>query len=476
MLFTSGFAPALPLIGLSDAERNLIQRTRLSATATGEREAMELSEAYYLGTQIVQNLRIAVPIEVERVIKTAVGWAALAVDPYVERHAIDCFRLPSGTDADPLLTEIADVNGIEAELPVAFTDALSLGSAYWMVGSREGGGLPVVTVESPLTTSVLWDASGRVARAVFSEYEDEAGVRKATFAVPDQTIHLGLNDAGAWEVIWRDMHGFGYVPLIRQPNRARSNNRAGRSSITYALRTTIDSTCRSLLGLEVARELYSAPRMVLLGAAESSFVGADGKKKTAWETYITRVLGLERDEDGELPDLKQLTVYDPSTFTKLLDSAAARAASEVLAPPQDIGLYTDGNPISADSINATEARRNRRARSQQREAGVALGSVMRMAVRFASGGELPDAYGSVITDWADVEEPAIATVSDAITKQIAAGSIPATSDVTLKKLGWNAVQRQRLADDRKREEGQQIAQKIADAVTSLQGPSGTPTA
>lgn len=470
MLFSRTMIPALPLLGLSEDERQLIQT--LQSKALTDRADMELSEAYYLGNQIVQNLRIAVPPEVEQVISTVVGWASLAVDPYVERHAVDCFRLPDGTDADDYLTEIANANGLDAELPVAFTDVLSMGRTYWMVGSpAEKGGVPRITAESPLNTSVLWDLSGRHARAVVSEYRDETNSLRGVLMVPNQTVQLAMNDKNEWVVVDRDQHDFGFVPIVRQANRVRTSNREGRSAITLALRSAIDSTCRTLLGLEVAREIYSAPRMILAGASEKDFQNTDGTPKKAWDTYISRVLGLERDEDGNVPELKQLTVYDPSTFTKLVDNAAARAASEVLAPPQDIGLYTDGNPVSADALNTSEARRNRRARSQQREAGVPLAEFMKLAVRFDNGGVLPDKYKSIAVDWFDVEEPAIGTVSDAITKQIAAGSIPATSDVTLKKLGWNSVQRKRLEADRKSERGANVLKMIANNAQQPEGPA-----
>lgn len=459
-MFSSRVIPNMPLLGLSEDEQQLIKT--LQSKALLDRSDMELSEAYYLGCQVVQNLRIAVPPEVEQAIRTIVGWGALAVDPYVERHAIDCFRLPDGTDADDYLTSIANANGLDAELPVAFTDVLSMGRTYWMVGSSPDGGAPRITAESPLNTSVLWDLSGRVARAAISEYRDEQNTLRGVLMVPHQTILLAQNDKGEWEISGRDMHDFGFVPIIRQANRVRTSNRAGRSAITEALRSAIDSTCRTLLGLEVAREIYSAPRMILAGASEKDFVGSDGKPRKAWDTYISRVLGLERDEDGNVPELKQLTVYDPSTFTKLVDNAAARAASEVLAPPQDIGLYTDGNPISAEALNTSESRRNRRARSQQREAGVPLGEVMKLAVRFDNKGVLPDKYRSIAVDWFDVEEPNIVGISDAITKQITAEAIPATSDVTLKKLGWSAVERKRLEQDRKSERGANVLKMIAN--------------
>ncbi|MBQ1164418.1 hypothetical protein KBZ21_41245, partial [Streptomyces sp. A73] len=40
---------------------------------------------------------------------------------------------------------------------------------------------------------------------------------------------------------------------------------------------------------------YGAPQRYILGASESAFQDAEGNTKSAWETYIGRVLALERD-------------------------------------------------------------------------------------------------------------------------------------------------------------------------------------
>lgn len=465
--FQSFSVPALPRLTLTDAEKAMI--ARLQGQSLQSRGDLELSEAYYLGEQVIENLRIAVPKELE-FLRTIVGWGALAVDPYVERHAVDCFRLADGTDADPYLSSLWAQNGLDAELPLAVTDALSMGRAWWVVGSAlESGGAPQITVESPLNLAAIWNLRGTDPDAVFHEYWSD-GRRHAALLVPNQTVNLATNDKNEWEIVSRDEHDFGFVPVVRMANGGRTHNRAGRSAINAALRSTIDGACRTLLGLEVAREIYSVPQRIILGAAESDFQKSDGTPKSAWETYITSTLGLERDEEGNLPDIKQLQVYDPATFTRLIENAASRAASIVLAPPQEIGLYTQGNPVSADAQNTSESRRNRRARSQQAMFGVPLAKVMQYAAMFDNRGVLPDQFRAISVDWVNVEEIDFSKAADGITKLVTAGSIPATSDVTLKRAGFNAVERARLAQDRKLEQGRQTGQMIANALLNRQQP------
>lgn len=462
-LFSKSSIPDLPLLGLTEDERQLIETLEQSALLC--QQDMLLSEAYYLGEQVVKNLRIAVPKELE-FLRTIVGWPAIAVDPLVERLNVDGFRLPDATDADEHLAELWSGNGMEAEQSIAFTDALSMGHAFWCVGSPvESDGVPLITIESPLNMSVLWNLRGTEPRAAMQEYWSEDR-RHAALIVPGKTVHLAVDDAGAWVVAERDEHGFDFVPVGRIANQPRTNNRDGRSEITPALRSITDAACRTLLGLEVARELYSVPQKVILGATESAFVSADGAPKTAFDTYITKVLGLERDEEGNLPEIKQMQPYDPSVFTKLIEMYASQAAGELAATPQDLGLYTQGNPTSAEAREAGEHSRNLRAGLRQNTFSVPLVKMMQTAVRFENNGVLPEKYRRLATDWSDVAQPSMSMASDAISKQVTAGSVPPTSDVTLKKLGYSRVDRARLEQDRLAAEGLNALQQIADSVTA----------
>lgn len=464
--------PSLPLTMLSDDEKQLL--ISLSMQTLRDRYEMLRAEAYYLAEQRIRNLRIAVPAEIEDVLHTVVGWASLAVDPYVERMSIDGFRLPGATDIDQDIADLWTENALDAKLPLATTDALSLGRALWLVGSpTESGGVPVATVESPLSMQVKWSTDGVTPVAGFQTYWQDGRLFGA-IVKPGETVTLATNDQGQWVVVDRDQHGYDFVPIVRMPHRPRTSARSGRSAITPAIRSIIDSGCRDLMGLEVAREIFSVPGITLLGAAEADFQNADGTAKSAWETYITRVRALERDDDGNVPQIHQATVYSPEAFTKLLDMRASQMASLVAAPPQDLGLYTSGNPVSADAVGAMETRRNRRIRQTQREFSIALLDVTRMLVRFANKGRIPDELRRMELDWADIDETSMGVASDAITKQIAAGSVPATSDVVLKRLGYSAVERARLAQDRQAAQDADAAQQIIAAVQGAQTPVTTP--
>lgn len=466
---SSAVVPTLPLLGVTDDEAQLLGLLR--SKVDRDRSAMLIEQAYYLGEYVVQNLRIAVPKELE-FLQTVLGWPSLAVDPYVERLFADGFMVGNGTDADERIGELLDANSFASEQSLAFTDALSMRRAYWMVGSNpEPDGPPVITVESPLNMGVLWDLRGTSPRAAMQEYWDADNRRRGALLVPGKTVHLAEDDNGKWVVVDRDEHGFDFVPIVRMPHKATTNNRDGRSAITAPIRKITDVACRTLLGLEVSREFYSVPQMIILGATEAAFQKNDGTPKSAWDVYASTVLGLERDEEGNLPEIHQKQVMDPSTFTKIMDWCAANMGSAVAAPPQDLGLYTQGNPTSAESGTVAESRRDRRAQMQQRQFGPELVKVAQMALRFENNGVLPDEFKRMAVDWAPitVESP----TSDGITKQIASGAVPATSDVPLKKLGYNSAERRRMSQDRSVDDSRQMKQALAAAFLPKQpGASG----
>jgi hypothetical protein len=65
---------------------------------------------------------------------------------------------------------------------------------------------------------------------------------------------------------------------------------------------------------------------------------------------MTKVIALERDEEGELPQIGQLTAFDPAVFTKMIDEHAQLMASYTGFPPSYFGQTTTANPSSADAI------------------------------------------------------------------------------------------------------------------------------
>jgi hypothetical protein len=469
--FSPASIPTLPSLTLSEDEQRLIGY--LQTKCTGDRPNMVLTKSYYRAAQRIDNLKIAITDELAQQLRTLVGWARIPVDPYVERLHIEGFRLPGETDVNETLAEIWAASGMDAEFPLATKDALSMGRGYFLVGSAaEAGDPPRITVESPLSMAVDWDVTGRRPKAALQTYTEDERTRAALY-LPDRTIFIGQNERQEWELVDIDVHHFGYVPIHRMANDEDSDNRNGYSEITPSLMSIIDSACRRLMGLEVASELYSVPRELILGASTDDFQNPDGKARKAWDAYISKVRLLERDEEGNLPEFKQTMAYDPATFTKVIEMYAAQAAGESRALPQELGLYTDGNPISIESLNAMDTMRNRRAILKQRTFGVPVVEVAQTCMRFLNNGVLPREFRRIAADWAPPEMASLAQLADPLSKLIAAGTLPATSDVTLKRASFSAVERAQIEQDRGPQRADQIVATLQANAKAAQPPAPT---
>lgn len=463
--------PDLPLLTLSDDELALINVLR--ADMLRDRYALQLRDAYFNGEQLVRDLGISIPPQL-RSLHTVIGWPRVGVESLEERLDLEAFRWADGSSSNDL-AEIAEANDLFDESSLAHLDALLYGRAYLAVGSGEcgpGGDCPpLFSVESPLDMTLLWDPRLRMGTAALRECSAETYLdagpdeRMLVLYLPDQTVTAVPTSTGGWEVVDRDMHGLGVVPVIRMANRQRTADRVGRSEITPEVMSITDAACRRLMGMEVAAEFFGAPARYILGAAEEAFQDADGNAKSAWETYIGRVLALEADEEGNVPQVGQFGAHDPTPMTRIIDLYARIMSAQFGLPPHMLG-YTTDNPASADAIRSTEAKLVKRSERRIRRFGAAWQQAMRLAL-WVRDGEPPDSSRRIETVWRNPATPTVAAQADATVKLVQAGVLPADSDVTLEMAGFNEGQRQRIRADRQRAAGREASGSLMDRLAEL---------
>jgi hypothetical protein len=132
-------------------------------------------------------------------------------------------------------------------------------------------------------------------------------------------------------------------------------------------------------------------------------------------------------------------------------------------PPYRLGKTT-ANPASADAIRSAENGLIKKAERRQTAFSGGWENAMRLALRIQGNGTLPAEAKLIETLWANPATPTPAATTDAITKQIAAGAIPARSDVTRERLGYSVIERQRLAIDDETSAGEEF---LAEAGRSV---------
>ncbi|MGW3298502.1 phage portal protein [Streptomyces rubiginosohelvolus] len=453
--------PELPLLHLSDDEMALVNVLR--ADMMRDRWELKLRDAYFNGEQLVRDLGISIPPQLKG-LHTVIGWPRVGVESLEERLDLEAFRWADGRDSSEL-SEIAEANDLFDESSLAHLDALVYGREYLAVGSGTDDSPPLITAESPLDMTLMWDARSRMGTAALRECAADTFIesgpeeRILVLYLPDQTVMCLPSESGGWEVVDRDVHRLGVVPVVRLANRQRTADRVGKSEITPEVMSITDAACRRLMGMEVASEFFGAPARYILGASESAFQDAEGNAKSAWETYIGRVLALERDEDGNVPEVGTFPAHDPSGQTKIIDLYARIMASQMSVAPHVLG-YSSDNPASADAIRFADNRQVKKAERRIRRFGAGWQQAMRLGL-WVRDGEPPDKARRIETVWRNPATPTVAAQVDATVKLVQAGILPADSDVTLQMAGFTEDERQRVRADRLRARGTAVLDRLA---------------
>lgn len=437
----------LPSTGLSDLreEEEAIAKA-LFKKLRGFQKANERQDAYYEAEQRTRDLGIAIPPHLKD-LEVAIGWPAMAVDVLGERLVHDGWNVPGGTDLG--IDEIVTRNKLNRELRSGRIKAMRYGIAFGVAGAGDDGEPdPLLTVEPPTRMTVTWDRRKKiVTEALLISTDDEDKLDGATLWYDGTIVELVFEDR-KWSIKERtDKHSVGRPPIVRLVNRYARGDGEGASEITRPLRYATDNAVRTIVSMEVSRDFYAAPKFWLLGADENSFVGSDGKPKTAWETYIGVLNAISRDEDGELPKLESFTGASPGPFLEQLRGLSQIVSAETALPISYLGLVHDANPASADAALVGESRLNLRAEERQDDFGEDEGEFMRLAIWIRDG---KDPGVTPMPIWRPAATPTLAAAADAAQKLVKAEILPPDSEVTQKRVGLTEQDRRILADERRR--------------------------
>jgi len=462
----------LPSLDLSDDEQMAFQW--LMGRLFSVRPYLELRNLYYDGLQKMTDLGISIPPSLAG-LRTVIGWPGVGIDAIDERCQVEGFRYPGKTEVDDDLQGIWQANNLDGEGQLAQIDSLIYGRSYLVIGPNDddSSGPPLITAESPINMIATWDARTRKATSGLQVYldtnfvSDTYGQEVAALYLQGRTIFMSRdNTAGGtftgkndWQITDRDDHGMD-PPIVRMANRQRLANRGGLSEITPAWMNITDAACRTMLGMEVGREFFAAPRRYALGVSEEAFQKADGTKIGAWESYMQKMFAIPFDEDGNIPQVGEFKSGDPSVYTKLIDAYTKIMSGLTCLPSKYLGLESQGNPASADAIRSDLERLVRRCVRKQIGWGEAYEDGVRMAL-LVRGGKLPANADRLETSWLDPSPQTIAQTTDAVVKQIESGAVPATSNVVLKRLGYTAAERAQMVEDRKKDDAQQKLEELA---------------
>ena len=459
--------------GLSDEEDDVLSHLR-GVLTTGRTDLLRLND-YYEGTQILEVLGMAVPPDLARFV-TFVNWPRITVDAVEERLDVEGFRLPDNDQADQDLWRIWQSNDLDEESQLAHVDALVFGKAFASVGTNEEDSkTPLITIESPLELVVDCDPRTRKTLSALRLYKktndltggNDAQVEYATIYMPDSTVWLqGRSGTGSsFEVVDRDDHNLGVVPVVQLTNRSRTAMRYGVSEICDVI-TLTDAVARALTNAQVATEVAAIPQRWAAGMSKGDFVDSNGNTLPVWKAYFGSVWSTNN------PDAKfgQFSAAELSNFVGIVDMYAHLVAGITGIPVRYFGQNT-ANPPSAEGIRADEARLVKSAERKQRAFGGSWEEVMRIVRRFTDGMADTD-LDQLETIWRDPATPTLAQQADATMKLVQAGILPI--EAAWEDLGYSQTRIARLREIRESEQADPTLERVARDLASMGSPQPVP--
>lgn len=387
--------------------------TRQSAVAEDQK--------YLDGTQPLAFLS-STARDATKITRMASNLPAVQVNAIAERLRVT--GLVVGDDEKALQADMAR-NDLDQMLPLAFREALGLGSAYAIVWDRTGKAKPVVSVESAEQVFVRRDPVTREVTSAIKRV-DVGSETHAWLYLPDRVVPFKADGSGA-ALGWREgkavRNPLGVVPVVEFRNATRLLG-PGVSEVED-LKPLVDALNKLLADLMVGSEFYARPRRWATGVEMGS--DEEGNPVNPFPEG-DRMLISEAVEArfGSLP-AADLQSYEAAVRVILGQIMAVSAL-----PAHYLGALT-GQAPGADGLRAAEAALTARAEAKQSLFGRPVEQVGRLMEAIRTEKPVDDI--EVKVRWADAATRSIAQEADAVVKLHEAGLLPA--DYALARLGYD---------------------------------------
>ena len=435
--------PAATAKFLTKDEQKILQNLR--SQIMSHQRGNKTKNSYYEASQVVKHLDIAVPRNLTD-IGTAVGWAGTTVDALDER--VDWLGWVTDDGNVDGLDEVYWENDLQAESNYQQVDSLTTGVSFVSVGNEAfdilgnpltDAGRQIIAVESSSTASVIWDYRKRRSIAGLSQTCDDNG------NVVMETLYLEMANivfardpiSGAMDLVSRDQHNIGRCFMTRFPNRSRPAQPYGRSEISRAVRYYTDAAVRTMLGMEVNREFYTAPQRFVLNAKPEDFGVTEGM--SAEEKYrrgLAVAMGMINvvpprpdNTEGDPPAVVEFKPAPPTPFIEQVKAYSIQMSAETGLPAETFGFITD-NPTSGDAIVKGDFRLTRRATRRISTWGAGWREVGLLVLLARDGDADVDFIKRLRSKYRNPMIPTPAATADKLQKYVASQILVPDSNVT----------------------------------------------
>lgn len=479
---------AVDAVDLTAAETLLLGKLRQQLEMA--RIANAKKYTLYEGNHKARNLDIAVPPHLADV-EIHVGAPGIVVDVLAERIEWDDWTT-TGTDLLGLDAIYRD-NELEVEQARQTVDSLICGVSFVTVGTGNPAAWEpevLITAESPMNATVLWDNRSRRAVAGLVQKRDPVTtlVASETLYLPDSTVTLTRGTDVTSVTVSRDPHGLGVVPMVPFVNRERPSDTRGRSEITPPVRYYTEAIGRSLLGMEIHREIFTAPNRYGLGVDPKAF-GLDpdtprgARIVKQWDVAMSKMNFIPgpKNPGDQMPVVGQFPSSPPTPYIDQIKHYLQHLSAESSVPWNYWGFATE-NPPSADAVRVLESRLVKRALLRQRMWTRAWRQVAFLALLHKTPGIKFAQVADISPNWKDPATPTPGAAADSVSKLVGSKILPETSKVTMRRAGISEAEIAEVERDRRAGATSSLVDKLTrpavppapdNAVDQVDGGSGS---
>lgn len=399
---------------------------------------------YYDDKCKAKNIGISVPEKFNKWLNTAIGWPAKAVDKLADRSIYDGFVVPGDTGNEEL-DKIMEYNDFKLSYEMALSDELIHGVGFWTV-TRGDENMPIIRYYNAQSAAAIWDYDKRriMAGFVIVDYTyDVSGQIKPSYVVyhdSERATSIRRSENANWVVTSRDYHKMGRPLMESMAFRPTHVKPFGRSRISEAVMAISDEMRREILRCAITSELYSAPMRAILGANDENFE-VDKKK-----LYMERIWMFERNEDGEIPDIKEFKQASMQPHIDCMRNLASRMAAESDLPVNSLGIIHD-QPSSAEALRASMEELCKTAENLNHCNSRSLRNIAKLSLAVKhniSYNELSDDEKSLSVVFKDPFAPSLAQSTDAAIKIASVAPYFPELDEFWALVGFTDEQRQRI--------------------------------
>lgn len=395
------------IIGVDDGDMDTIRR--LLKVWRDKYPRNLIRTAYYDAKERFKDFRISIPDTIKTKVKPMIGWPAKAVRSLADLSVLEGLSIP-GDDTHGL-RDMFDDNRLDVEIPQCIVSCYTHSCSFMTVSADPDETDRIVfTPRSADWSSAIWDRMNRRIAAALTITDNDSEGRITGFDVwlPGK-VYRCHGSLLPWTA---EMHETHYqectvVPFIHDP---QMNRPFGRSRINRTVMSLTDIGFRTVVRMEASAEFYSVPKLWFLGADRDAF------SDDTWSSLISAINAIGKDEDGELPQINQITQASMQPHSDMLKTVAMLAASEMSVPVDEMGITLD-NPSSAEAMAAAERKLTRIADRQNRIFGRAIRDMLAMAVTLREGTDgIQDDLRDVRPIWSPTREVSIGARADAFSK------------------------------------------------------------